>query len=128
MAESTRAQTSEAPEEPEAAGARRDAARAGRRAARLARQIGAFARHHGGSAEAQLAYLGERGTRIVLVAADGTWGDLVAPTHAIAQAAAERAGVTVHDTFDGDLAAKVRTGPYEWSRMAGIQLGGRTDS
>ncbi len=30
----------------------------------------------------------------------------------------------MHEQFDGDFAAKVRTGPYEWSRMAGIQVGG----
>jgi hypothetical protein len=100
-------------------------ARAARRAARLARQISTFAKHHGGGAEANLAYLGHRGARIVLVATDGAWGDLIAPTCAIARAAVDRAGVTVHETFDGALAAKLRTGPYEWSRMAGIQLGGR---
>ncbi|MCM2577596.1 hypothetical protein [Streptomyces meridianus] len=95
-----------------------------RKAARLAKQIGAFARSHGGSAEGQLAYIGQAGTRIVLVGEDGGWGDLVAPTHDIARLAAERAGITLHDSFDGDLAGKVRTGPYEWSRMAGIQVGG----
>ncbi|MFJ5293836.1 hypothetical protein [Streptomyces sp. NPDC088348] len=101
---------------------KRDAG-ADRKTARLARQIQAFGREHGG-AEAQLAYIGERGARIVLVGEDGGWGDLVAPSYAMAQSAAEQAGVTVHETFDGDLAAKVRTGPYEWKRMAGIQLGG----
>lgn len=35
-----------------------------------------------------------------------------------------KAGITVHEDFDGEFAAKVRTGPYEWSRMAGIQVGG----
>ncbi|WP_267241359.1 hypothetical protein [Streptomyces sp. PR69] len=98
-------------------------ARAERRAAKLAKQIRAFAKQHGG-AEGQLAYLGQMGTRIVLVGEDGGWGDLVAPSHAIAQAAAEKAGITMHESFDGDFAAKVRTGPYEWTRMAGIQLGG----
>ncbi|MFJ5226077.1 hypothetical protein [Streptomyces sp. NPDC088400] len=102
----------------------RQAARAERRAARLAKQIGAFAGRHGG-AEGQLAYIGQAGTRIVLVGEDGSWGDLVAPTHALARAAAEKAGLTLHDSFDGEFAAKVSTGPYEWSRMAGIQLGGR---
>lgn len=95
-----------------------------RKAARLAKQITAFARSHGGSAEGQLAYIGQAGTRIVLIGEDGGWGDLVAPTHDIARLAAERAGITLHDSFDGDLAAKVRTGPYEWTRMAGIQVGG----
>ncbi len=95
-----------------------------RRVARLARQIGAFATGHGGSADGQIAYLGAIGSRIVLVGADGAWGDLVAPSQLIAERAVERAGITLHDAFDGELAAKVRTGPYEWKRMAGIQLGG----
>ncbi|GAB2956430.1 hypothetical protein [Streptomyces heilongjiangensis] len=103
------------------------AAKAERRAARLAKQIGAFAKAHGG-AEAQVAYIGERGSRIVLVGEDGGWGDLVAPTHAIAEEAVRKAGVTVHEDFDGKFAAKVRTGPYEWSRMAGIQVGGPANS
>lgn len=30
----------------------------------------------------------------------------------------------MHESFDGEFAAKVRTGPYEWTRMAGIQIGG----
>ncbi|WP_320778243.1 hypothetical protein [Streptomyces sp. CRN 30] len=95
----------------------------GRRAARLAKEISAFAKAHGGS-EGHLQYLGERGARIVLVGADGEWGDLVAPTRAVAEQAVRAAGITVHEQFDGDFAAKVRTGPYEWSRMAGIQVGG----
>ncbi|MFE4830061.1 hypothetical protein [Streptomyces sp. NPDC056672] len=101
----------------------RRAARAERRAARLARSIASFAQRHGG-AEGQLAYLGQAGTRIVLVGEDGGWGDLVAPTYDVARVAAEKAGLTLRESFDGDLAAKVRTGPYEWKRMAGIQLGG----
>ncbi|MFD7611680.1 hypothetical protein [Streptomyces sp. NPDC059828] len=102
--------------------ARQDA-RADRKAAKLAKEIGAFAKAHGG-AEGQLAYIGQRGTRIVLVGEDGGWGDIVAPTHAIAVSAAEKSGITMHESFDGDFAAKVRTGPYEWTRMAGIQVGG----
>ncbi|MEU5719725.1 hypothetical protein AB0G71_28950 [Streptomyces sp. NPDC020403] len=101
----------------------RKAARAERRAAKLAREIGAFSKAHGG-AEGQLAHLGQMGTRIVLVGEDGGWGDLVAPSYAVAESAARKAGLTLHETFDGEFAAKVRTGPYEWSRMAGIQVGG----
>jgi hypothetical protein len=101
----------------------KQAARAARRAGKLAKQIGAFSKAHGG-AEGQLAYIGQMGTRIVLVGEDGDWGDLVAPSHDIAKAAAEKAGITLHESFDGEFAAKVRTGPYEWTRMAGIQLGG----
>lgn len=105
----------------------RAAARATRRAARLARQIDAFGRKHG-AVQAQLAYLGERGARIVLVAEDGAWGDLVAPTYAIGRHAVEHSGATAREDFDGEMAAKVRTGPYEWSRMAGIQIGGRANT
>lgn len=99
-------------------------ARAERRAHKLAKQIAAFARTHGGSAEGQIAYVGAIGTRIVLVGENGEWGDLVAPTYDIARRAVELAGITVHDEFGGEIAAKVRTGRYEWKRMAGIQLGG----
>lgn len=99
------------------------AARAERTAGRLAGRIGSFAAAHGG-AEGQVAHLGRRGARIVLVGADGDWGDVVAPSYEIAEKALGKAGITVHESFDGELAGKVRTGPYEWSRMAGLQLGG----
>lgn len=93
-----------------------------KRAGKLASQITAFAQQHGGSAEGQIAYVGQVGARIVLVGSDGTWGDLMAPSVETAREAAEQAGITVNDSFDGAMAEKVRTGPYEWSRMAGIQL------
>ncbi|MZD06952.1 hypothetical protein GTW43_17905 [Streptomyces sp. SID5785] len=99
------------------------AAKDERRAAKLAKEIGAFAKAHGG-AEGQLAYIGERGTRIALVGEDGGWGNLMADTYEVAQKAVEKAGITVQEDFDGDFAAKVETGPYEWKRMAGIQIGG----
>ncbi|MEU7301080.1 hypothetical protein [Streptomyces sp. NPDC007206] len=98
-------------------------ARAERKVAKLAREISAFARAHGG-AEGQVAYIGERGARIVLVGEDGGWGDLVAPTYAVAEQAVEKSGITRHESFDGELAAKVKTSTYEWKRMAGIQVGG----
>jgi hypothetical protein len=88
---------------------------------RLTKDIRAFAQAHGG-AEGQVAYLGELGARIVLVGGDGTWGDLVAPSTRAATAAAEAAELTLHDALDGGMAAKMHTGPYEWRRMAGIQL------
>ncbi|MEU6260583.1 hypothetical protein [Streptomyces sp. NPDC047043] len=97
--------------------------KAERRVAKLAKQIGAFSKAHGG-AEGQVAYIGERGARIVLVGEDGGWGDLVAPSYEIAEQAVEKSGITVHEAFDGEFAAKVKTGPYEWTRMAGIQVGG----
>ncbi|GHH03344.1 MULTISPECIES: hypothetical protein [Streptomyces] len=91
--------------------------------AKLAKQINSFAKSHGG-AEAQVAYIGQRGARIVLVGEDGGWGDLVAPSYELAEQAVEKAGITRHESFDGEFAAKVETGPYEWKRMAGIQIGG----
>ena len=107
----------------DSAAAQRGDAKAERGVARLAKRIDAFSRAHGG-AEGQIAYIGQRGARIVLVGADGGWGDLVAPSREIAVKAVEKSGITVHETFDGEFAAKVKTGPYEWKRMAGIQLGG----
>ncbi|MDI3421397.1 hypothetical protein [Streptomyces luteolus] len=101
--------------------------RAERQAAKLAKEITAFAKAHGG-AEAQIAYLGERGSRIVLVGEDGGWGDLVARTDAVARRAVEKSGLTVHEDFDGEFAAKVVTGRYEWSRMAGLQVGGPSNT
>jgi len=101
----------------------KQAARAERKAAKLAKEIAAFAKKHGG-AEAHVEYIGQRGARIVLVGEDGGWGDLVAPSYTLAEQAVTKAGITVHEEFDGEFAAKVRTGPYEWTRMAGIQLGG----
>jgi hypothetical protein len=94
-----------------------------RRVARLAKQINTFAKSHGG-AEAQVAYIGQRGARIVLVGEDGAWGDVHAPSMEIARLAVEKAGITVHEQFDGEFAAKVTTGAYEWKRMAGMQIGG----
>ncbi|MER5492783.1 hypothetical protein [Streptomyces sp. NPDC002490] len=105
------------------AGSSEPTARARRRVNRLAREIGAFGKAHGGT-EGHVAHLGRKGARIVLVGSDGAWGDLVAPSPEVAEAAVERAGITVHPTFDGAFAARVRTGRYEWSRMAGSQLGG----
>lgn len=95
-----------------------------KRAAKLAKEITAFAKRHGGSADGQIAYVGHSGARISLVASDGTWGDLVAPSVGTAEKATELAGITVHDSFDGEMAGRMTTGPYEWKRMAGIQLGG----
>ncbi|WP_369824316.1 hypothetical protein [Kitasatospora sp. Root187] len=99
-------------------------ARAERRAKRIAKNIQSFAKQHGGSAEGVVEYVGRTATRIVLVGADGSWGDQVAPTFAVGKRAAELAGLKLHDDFEGELALKVRTSSYEWKRMAGIQIGG----
>ncbi|MBT2410003.1 hypothetical protein J7I94_05450 [Streptomyces sp. ISL-12] len=123
MADTEQAETEQGPEKGVEKGVEKAAAKAERTAGRLAGRIGAFAKEHGG-AEGQVSHLGRRGARIVLVGADGDWGDLVAPSYEIAEKAVGKAGITVHESFDGEFAGKVRTGPYEWSRMAGLQLGG----
>lgn len=99
-------------------------ARTERRAKRIAKHLTAFSKQHGGNADGVVEYVGAVATRIVLVGQDGAWGDQVAPSYAVGRRAAELAGITLHDSFEGELALKVRTGPYEWKRMAGIQLGG----
>ncbi len=99
-------------------------ARAERRAKRIAKNLTSFAAQHGGSADGVVEYVGRTATRIVVVGADGAWGDQVAPTYAVGLRAAELAGLTVHDSFEGELGLRVKTGVYEWKRMAGIQLGG----
>ncbi|MFD8481892.1 hypothetical protein [Kitasatospora sp. NPDC059673] len=97
-------------------------ARVERRAKRIAKHLSSFAKQHGGSADGVVEYVGRTATRIVVVGADGTWGDQVAPTYAIGRRAAELAGLTLHEDFEGELGLKVKTGPYEWKRMAGIQI------
>ncbi|WP_174805577.1 hypothetical protein [Kitasatospora sp. MMS16-BH015] len=96
-------------------------ARAERRAKRIAKHIDSFAKQHGG-AEGVVEYVGAAATRIVMVGADGAWGDQVAPSYAVGRRAAELAGLTLQDSFEGELGLKVKTSAYEWKRMAGIQI------
>jgi hypothetical protein len=77
----------------------------------------AFAAAHGGSATAVVEYLGRSGARIVLVGADGAWGDQVVADVAAARAACEAAGVTVADGWGRELSDAVRTSGYEWGLM-----------
>ncbi|MDT0306727.1 hypothetical protein RM780_07095 [Streptomyces sp. DSM 44917] len=123
MTESTKT----SPDETPADGPSAPPAVSGREVKRLTRRVRSFAAAHGG-AEGQIAYLGIRGHRLVLVGTDGAWGDVVSPHRAALEGAAEAAGVTLRETFDGEMAARVRTGPYEWTRMAGIQLGGPSNT
>jgi hypothetical protein len=93
-----------------------------KRAQRIAKNVKAFAAAHGGSADGVVEYVGKIATRIALVGADGEWGDQVAPSMAVAERAVELSGVTRHENFEGELGLKVKTGVYEWRRMAGIQI------
>jgi hypothetical protein len=99
-----------------------------RRTIRAARQILGFGRRHAApgrsTVSAGLESLGENRVRLVLVAPDGTFGDLVVKDEATARAAAALAGADVQDVSSREFGARIRTGPYEWVRMAGSQLGG----
>jgi hypothetical protein len=76
----------------------------------------AFAKRHGG-ATAVISYLGRRGARIVLVGADGAWGDQVAADPDVARAACDAAGVAVSEGWGRELSEAVRTSGYEWGLM-----------
>ena len=99
-----------------------------RRTVRAARQILGFCRRHPAPdhtlVSAVVEPIGQGRVRLVLVAPDGTLGDLVVSDEATARAAAGLAGADVEDAFSRELGARIRTGPYEWVRMAGSQLGG----
>ena len=99
-----------------------------RRTVRAARQILGFGRRHPAPdhtlVSAVVEPIGQGRVRLVLVAPDGTLGDLVVSDEATARAAAGLAGADVEDAFSRELGARIRTGPYEWVRMAGSQLGG----
>jgi hypothetical protein len=99
-------------------------ARVERQVRRISKHIRRFTDAHGGGGDAVVEYVGRDATRIVLVGKDGAWGDQVVRDPDIARLAIAQAGVTLHEEFPNDLAATVRTTKYEWSRMAGIQLGG----
>ncbi|MGC0414952.1 hypothetical protein [Embleya sp. AB8] len=99
-------------------------ARVERQVRRIAKHIERFTAAHGGGGDAVVEYVGRDATRIVVVGTDGAWGDQVVRNREIARLAVTRAGVTLHEEFPNELAAKVRTTEYEWSRMAGLQLGG----
>ena len=90
--------------------------------ARAARALAAFAADHGGSGvRAAVEHVGDW-YRLVAVAPDGAWGDFVVRGEAQALAAAELAGVDVVDPTDSAALGRLRSGSYEWRRMAGSQL------
>jgi hypothetical protein len=85
----------------------------------LVKTLKSFAAAHGGSATAVVEYVGRERVRIVLVGADGVWGDEVVNDMDAARAAAEAAGLTVKDSWDRELTASVRTDEAHRLRMAG---------
>ncbi|MYW04239.1 hypothetical protein [Streptomyces sp. SID3343] len=99
-------------------------ARVERQVRRISKHIRRFTDAHGGGGDAVVEFVGRDATRIVIVAGDGMWADQVVRSPDIARLAVAQAGLTLHEEFPNDLAAKVKTTKYEWSRMAGLQLGG----
>ena len=69
--------------------------------------------------DAVVEHLGRYGAKVVLVGADGRFGELVVDEPARARLACELAGATVHDGFDRELSARMRQSEDEWSRMGG---------
>lgn len=95
-----------------------------------ARRVRSFGARHGGDGRSDpdvdlvVEHLGRDMVRLVLVAADGAFGDIVVRGPARARRAAQLSGARVHESFPAELTSRLGTGPYEWQRMAGQQLGG----
>ncbi len=76
-----------------------------------------FADGHRG-ARAVIEYVGRRGARIVLVGADGEWGDEFAPSTDVARMACEKAGVTIENGWERELIELMRPSNDLWRSMA----------
>lgn len=93
-----------------------------------ARRLRTFAAEHsgaGGGAEVQVAaeHLGRGLVRLVVVGADGAFGDVVVRGVERGETALALSGLPRVAPDDRAFGAAVRTGAYEWRRMAGQQLG-----
>jgi hypothetical protein len=75
-----------------------------------------FAARHGG-ATAVLEYVGRRGVRVVLVGADGSWGDHLAADVEAASVACGRAGIAVVEGWGRELTESVRVPAAERRAM-----------
>lgn len=73
---------------------------------------------HGGPGTAVVAYMGERGHRIVAIAADGTFGDAVVPTAEMAQEVCTAAGLPI-GSWDRESTSLIAPSPADRKRMAG---------
>ena len=76
-----------------------------------------FAAGHGG-AKAIIEYVGRRGARIVLVGADGEWGDEFAPDTGVARAACEQAGIELQNEWERELMDLMRPSNDLWRSMS----------
>ena len=78
-----------------------------------------FVRAHGGSGTAVVSYLGRPGARIVVIAADGAFGDAVVRSIDVGRAICEVAGIDVADGWTRELSSAVRFTTAERRRMGG---------
>lgn len=86
--------------------------------ARAIKRLIALKDAHGGSGTAVLEHMGRHGVRIVLVAADGTYGDATVPNMQVAAEVAEAAALTV-GTWDRETSGLIAPTPKDRQRMAG---------
>lgn len=85
----------------------------------VAGRLGRFAARSGGAgAVAVVEYLGRSGARIVVVAADGSYGDAVVSGVTAAHAVCAAAGLLVVQ-WDRALSARISPTPADRRRMAG---------
>jgi hypothetical protein len=83
----------------------------------IVKRLKSFAGAHGG-ATAVVENLGRKGARIVLIGADGRWGDqVVIAGFEAATAACTEAGVEVKDEWERELVNGIKTNGYEWGLM-----------
>ncbi|MER7011291.1 hypothetical protein ABT324_07670 [Saccharopolyspora sp. NPDC000359] len=79
----------------------------------------AFVAAHGKSARAVVENLGQVGARVVLIGADGRFGDVVVPDVATGNALVEAVeGLSAHE-WDGETVAAVKIGAEHRRKMAG---------
>lgn len=98
-----------------------------RRTALAVRRVRQFARRHassGGNAAVRIAveHLGQDQHRLVLLAADGTYGDVVVDGEDRAEAVIGLVGAKEADATDREFAGRIRTTRYEWVGMTDSQL------
>ena len=77
-----------------------------------------FVAAHGRPGTAVISYLGRPGARIVVVGADGLFGDAVVPSMELAQRACAAAEIPVGD-WDRELTGRITVLPADRRRMAG---------
>lgn len=86
----------------------------------IGHEIAAFRAAHGG-ATANVQHLGRGRGRVVLVGADGQWGDLITDDIAAAQQACALGGVDAPSAWPAGLGARMLTGTESWERMGGYR-------